>query len=233
MRTRNIVLSLAAGLACTLMAPVASASVVFNLDREFSGGQAPAGSGPWSTITFANNGANNVRMTIQNAFTDTSGIIGLYFNIITSVSNPSALGWGTGNFNAGLSSPGVAPVSFQSATTNPTSDTTFKADGDGFFSFRINWSTGQSPMNTNRVAVFDFSAAGLDESWFNQMSAPGGGNGSYHVAAHAQNTQGQGQGGSGWLGDTNATTVPLPNVAGLGLAGLAGLGVAAGRRRRA
>jgi hypothetical protein len=215
-----------------MLPSVCNASEVYALNTEFSGGQAPAGPAPWVTVTFANNGANNVRMTVQDAFSDTSGIKELYFDIIPTVTNPSSLGWGVGNYNAGLSTPGTAPISFQSALTNPTGDTTFKADGDGFFSFRIDWTPGQSPMNTNHVAVFDFSATGLNETWFNQLSAPGGGNGSYHVAAHVQNTQGAGSGGSGWIGDAGVTSVPLPHAAAMGLAGLTGLALVRRRKSR-
>ena len=219
-------LAITAGLTGAVgLAGSARAQLVFNLNVEFSGGQAPSGAAPWMTATFADNGTNNVRLTIKDNFTGSGNVLGFYFNITPSVSDPASLGWGLANFNSSLSSAGVAPLNFQASTANPSSDTTFKADGDGFFNFLISWKSGQSPMSASTTAVFDFSAPGLTASSFNQSSAPGGGNGSYHTAAHVQNTTGAGNGGSGWIGDTS-----VPGPGGLSIL-FAASALATGRRR--
>lgn len=205
---------------CALLgaAPLACADVVFALNLEFSGGTAPSGTAPWMTGTFAQNGANSVRLTVSNSFLAQEVVTGLYFNI-TTPNLPTAVGV---SYNSGLSSAGTTPDSILRKAANPLADATFKADGDGYFDFRIDWDN--NIFNGNETVVFDLTAPGLLESFFNTDSEPGGGHGSYHMAAHVQQTGGGGS--SGWIGDGGEPpVVPVPSavwLGGIGLAGVAG-----------
>ncbi|MEX2218912.1 MAG: hypothetical protein WD749_09150 [Phycisphaerales bacterium] len=200
----------------------AQADVVYQLNYEFSGAQAPAGSGPWMTVTFAQNGANTVRMTIANSLTGIESVGAFYFNIVQPIL-PTSVGVG---FNGGLSSPGLSGAIFQKAG-NPLSDANFKADGDGYFDFKLTFDS--HAFNGTDVAVFDLTGAGLLESYFAELSEPGGGSGSYHAAAHVQRL-GQNGEDSGWIGD--GVVIPLPPAAWAGLSGLAGVGAIGVIRRR-
>ncbi len=215
-------------LGCALIASAglsANASVVFNLNHEFSGGTAPSGSGPWLTLTFTQNGANNVRLTVESLTTANEFTTNILFNIATTYV-PTNVGFA---FNSGLSSAGTTPDALLRKAANPLADASFKADGDGYFDFRIDYS-GIGAFNGGEHLVFDLSAAGLLESHFNFDSEPGGGNGSYHAAAHVQNTPNGGS-GSGWIGD-GPTVIPLPPAVYSGAASLALASLVVARRRR-
>lgn len=219
---KRVIGAVAAATVATLCSAT-SADVSFGLNLEFSGAVAPAGSGPWMTVTFKQNGANNVRMTIQNALSGTECATKFYFNLVQPML-PTNL---TVAFNNGLSSGGTTPNAILKKTANPLADATFKADGDGYFDFRIDWSN--NVFNGSEKTVFDISGVGLLESHFDAMSEPGGGNGSYHAAAHVQQTGSGGQ-GSGWIGDS-PQIVPIPPAAWAGGATMLGL-IAVRRFRR-
>lgn len=220
---------LAAGTVLSLGAVASANPLSFGLNYEFSGAQAPAGAGPWLQATFTQTGADSVRLTVQNNLSAGEWVSQLLFNISAAhVPTPNAsVGF---TYNSGLSSPATSPSgALLKKATNPGADTTFKADGDGFFDFRINWANGV--FAGGETAVFDLSATGLLVSWFDHVSEPGGGAGAYHVAAHIQgvydpagapgNTE-----GSGWIGNA---IIPLPSAAGLALVGFLAIG---GVRRR-
>lgn len=224
--------ALAAGAALLIATGTATASPIqIELNYEFSGAQAPSGSGPWVIGTFSQNGSG-VRLTVQSNLSGAGEFISeLYFNISNHVSAPSSVDV---QFNGALSSAGVSPSSIlKKGTNNATTGAgvgQFKADGDGWFDYRVNWNS--NVFGGSDVAVFDLSlGSGLQASWFDDFSV-GGDKGAYRMAAHVQgvfkpggdpgNTQ-----GSGYIGDGHV--IPLPAA---GLMGLAGLGLVGCIRRR-
>ena len=100
---------------------------------------------------------------------------------------------------------------------------TFQADGDGIYDLLLDWvNPGPSSGNWNLI----FIRAGLDETDFNALSAPGGGKGPFLAAIHVGDVRGENT-DSGWYAPTNG----VPEPATLILFGL-GAGFIALRKRR-
>jgi hypothetical protein len=216
---RGFSLLLAAVLVGGAAAPASALTITYDLAVEFSNGTPPAGVGPWVTISIDDSvgGPNDVRVTISNA-----GLTGVEFISEVSLNfdpalDPTQLSFSAVNVGA------VAGVGFNTGVD------AFQADGDGKFDILLDLppppGSFAAKFTAGEVLVFDLAyTAPISASSFDFFSAPGGGNGSFHAAAHAQ---GIGAGGaySGWIGDAEA-----PEPAGLGLAVAAALAALVRRR---
>lgn len=190
-----------------------ASTISFGYNLEFSGGQAPAGSGPWMTATFDDHNNTAVPLTLTMASSGMSGsekISDVYFNL-----NP-------------LLTPGslvLSHVSGATATGITLGVDCCKADGDGLYDIKLSFSTSNNNLfQSGQTVVYNITGiSGLTASSFNFFSTPAGGHGPFLAAAHVLNTTGAGSGGSGWIAPT---PVPLPAAAwlfGSGLLGLAGI----------
>jgi hypothetical protein len=200
---RAILLSLVS-LAMVIAISQASA-LTFNLDTEFSGGQAPGGPAPWLTATFSDAGLNHVTMTLS-----ASGLIGF----------ENVSGW---YFN--ISDVFAGSLTFSSPTGGGTFDlptiqqglNAFQAGSDGRYDMLLSFTPGGVPSSVfgaGETLSYDISAIGLTAGDFNHLSQPAGGHGPFFTAAHIQNTTGPGSGGSGWI-----APVPEPSIMSLLIAG--------------
>ena len=158
-----------------------------NLATEISG--ATAASAPIA-VTFDDTViANTVRITMDaSALTADEAITGMYFNYTQDY---SVITW--------------SKVSSDATTSIAMSSDNYKADGDGFFDILFNW--GMPGFDAGDIFIFDASATGISADYFNDMSVPGGGSGTWTVAAHVQSI-GSGE-DSGWMAG-NPASVPEP-----------------------
>lgn len=172
------------------MAISQASALTFNLNTEFSGGQAPAGPPPWLTATFTDGAPNHVTLTLSaSGLTNSENASEWDFNVTDSF---------------------VGNLTFGSETKSGTFDTptisqglnAFKADGDGDYDISFGFTTGgvtTKVFGAGEIDTWDISAIGLTANDFNHLSAPDGGHGPFFSAAHVQNTTGAGSGGSGWI----------------------------------
>jgi hypothetical protein len=182
----------------------ARASITMNLDVEFSGATPPAGATPWLVATFQDQGGGVVRLTM-----DASGLVGTEFvsewsfnlDNVTPL-DPTLLAFTAVDIS---DIPG-----FSTATDIDTGVDAFQADGDGQFDILFNFQTsaGAGQFTSGESIVFDITYGGVgtfNEGSFNFGSAPGGGNGTFHTAAHVQGIGTSGS-GSGWIGNNDRPT---------------------------
>ena len=111
----------------------------------------------------------------------------------------------------------------------------FKADGDGFYDILLSFSSGGNVNKTftqGDILEYTISAPGLTATSFDFLSAPAGGHGPFHLAAHIQNTGGGED--SGWVTDSTGGSliVPEPTSATLALLAMSMLLVALSRHWR-
>lgn len=180
-------------------AQLQGATLLYELDFEFSGGSEPVGPKPWVTSQFSDIDANTVKLQINAANLSGSEFIrNFYFNFHPDI-DPSTLS--ITKSGGSLSS----NVDINLGTNK------FKADGDGYFDVRLDFAT---PANQDRFTAGDSvefeitSRNPIDVSLFNFDSVLGGGNGTYYAASHIQGIGPRGE-NSGWIGDGNGD-VPVP-----------------------
>lgn len=215
---RSTVLA-AAALALLAATPVAALTLSYDLNYEFSGASAPSGPTPWVTITIDDSfgGPNDVRVTISNVnITGVEFVSEVSLNLDPTL-DPTQLSFSAVNTSA------VASVGFNTGVD------AFQADGDGKFDILLSLPPPPGAFSAKFTAgesiVFDLSyTAPISAASFDFFSAPGGGAGSYHAAAHVQGIGEDGE-ESGWIGDGDAVEPSL-----LGLLALGGLALL-GRRR--
>lgn len=207
-----------------LTAPAQSAIISYDLDFEFSGGSEPAGTPPWVTVNFNDfDTPGSVDLTIStNGLVSTEIVNSFYINFDPSLD----LGQLVFTPNAG----NTAVANSISTGTNA-----FQADGDGQFDILFDYppppGNGATLFGANETIVYSItSSEAITASSFDFFSAPGGGNGSFHAAAHILRIGENGQ-SSGWIGDGGAPPV-VPEPATMLLFGIGTAGFAAFSRRR-
>ena len=193
--------------------PAQATIITYDLDFEFSGATRPESSPlPWLRATFDDaNTSGSVTLTMEALnLTDAEKISEWYFNFDPAL-NISSLGI--------LYDTGFAANSVDQGING------YKADGDGYFDILFHFETsGANRFTANKSSVYNFTLDGITAGSFDFSSAPSGGNGSWHTAAHIQGI-GDNDADSGWIGG-GFTSVPEPAtmlLLGGGLIGLAGL----------
>ena len=173
----------------------------FVLHNEFSGGQQPVGS---LQVDITNSGANAVDLKITSLLSGTEFLDELYLNLDPAL-NPSLLSFGvtarTGSFGPLVG--GTDPVVSKGVNA-------FDADGGG--SYDINFQFDIAPPgdrfnNSDSITYHVTGITGLDESDFNFLAAPHGGNGVFTAAAHIQGV-GPNADGSGFIAPNGVPGVP-------------------------
>lgn len=207
--------------------PLSSAGIVTHeLDYEFSGATAPAGSTPWLEATFDDSfgGANTVRLTME---------------AVNLVGTEYVSEW-LFNFDPTLDPTQLTFAVVDNSDSVPNSISTgvnaFAADGDGYFDVRFVFppppGTFPQKFTAAEEVIYDITyVAPISASSFDFFSAPGGGAGTYKSAAHVQGIGPTGD-DSGWIGPRDGA---IPEPAGLIvwsiLAGVVGVAVACRRRK--
>jgi hypothetical protein len=229
---RLIVATLTLLLGTSIYASASTVTIILN--TEFSGGTAPAGPAPWATVTFKDTGLNTVELTMQIGSGVGAGafVTDWYFNLDPLFGAPTGLNIASLNTSA----VGNTLWTASQKAANPSSDATFKADGDGFFDVRLDFTGTGANGGANRFTAgesvsFTLTGTNLSAASFDFLSEPGGGNGSWTTAAHMQ---GLVNGGSGWIGGTTVGSNPtgIPEPSSIILLGTALIGAAVVRRRK-
>lgn len=208
---KKSVMGLCVGLALCLAAlPAQAATVTYQLNYIFSPQPGTVSPQPLATVTL-NDGAPTdtfVDFTITNLAGAGTRFDSLYFNFSHGSFNPNQLTFSNISAAAGTYSTLLA------ATTTSTSPS-LRADGDGFYDGRFEY-TGPNFLANGQTLSFRLSLAGenLNVTNFNFLSLPGPGigPGSFTLASHVQNMPG---GASVWVG----TPAPVPVPAAIWLFG--------------
>ena len=236
--SRRLLTAMAVAIGMLCVAESAKADFYeIRLFREFSGSGTLNGSAenPYATILFEQDGSNlEVTVTaLDNAAPDYGKISDLYFNLTQGGTSGTATGFTV------LTGDVTAPAITFNNRDNPTADTSFKADGDGFFDVRISLASGGSGA-FNPGESFSFVLGGIPGLTLNSIvdvsqGGPVGKNG-FLGAAHIQ---GFSNDGSGWYeGDVYdddgnvVSSVPEPTGILLALFGVANMGLVVRRFRR-
>lgn len=214
-------LGMAACVILTLAAGAQADSVTFVMDNPFSGSGTPTGA---PKVTIDDEGtAGSVKFIFDATDLGPSSefIAKWYFN-----TNVALLG---GTFSAFTNIIGtVGSIDLDRAFN--TTDSDFKADGDGYYDWVFDFAnSGSSRFQDGEKFSFVYSAPGITAQTFNVlgMSGPGSNHGPFKTAVHVQGIGPYGT-QSLWISETAGTTggggtqVPEPAFALLALLGFAG-----------
>ena len=186
-------------------ASTAQASVIsFDLSIEFSGATPPEGTPPWLNATFEDSGVDQVTLTLSTPnLTDAESVKEWAFNL-NPIYDPTDL----------VFSEPSRTGTFEPASPDITTGTNFwKADGDGYFDIKIQFSHVDGLSKRfgvgDGVAYTISGIVGLTAESFDFISEPGGGHGGYETAAHVLSI-GPTDDDSGWV-----TATPEPATLGL------------------
>jgi len=181
----------------------AEATISYSLDFIFSG-QQPGNTGPWGTISFTTVGSDTlVTMTALNGATGLAAGEFITF-------------WGFNTTDTSFGVPGTvsgAASGTIAVCADPCSSAGFKADGDGFYNIVVSFTDANDPGRLTAGETVAFTVTGALEGSFNDLSAPGGGNGTYNSAIHIQGIP---TNCSAWVG--NSTSPNTSAEAGAGAA---------------
>jgi hypothetical protein len=206
-------------LALALCASMAGA-VTVGFQHEFSGGVNCANPVTGCSTLEATGFAGGVHFTLTGTMAPGEFITGLY-----------------GNFNGAgpIVATNFSGTGLNAFNSYAFSSNAFKADGDGFFDWKIDLSSNPPRFDGTDTLSWDFLGVTLPS--FNSISVNGSeGKDGFLFATHAQ---GLAYGGSGWFNGQltptstpfDVTPVPEPETYALMLAGLAVVGSIARRRK--
>lgn len=193
-----------------MAAPSHATSITYELNYEFSGATQPTGATPWLTATFDDGGGTGtVTLTMESSGLSADEFVRFWYF----------------NFDPDLDATDLTIVNTdgEEAVSVEKGENSFKADGDGFFDilFTFDNAPPSDRFTANLTSVYVFTLAGITASSFDFSSVQGGGNGTYHTAAHIQTIGPDEE--SGWIGDKpedvpdGGTTLSLLGGALLGL----------------
>ena len=222
---RQLLAVTALGTAICFVASTARATTMqANIDQVFSGTATPIGNQPWLTATFDDAApglsAGQVKVTLSiTGLVAPQKVDGWYINVDDGVS-------------AGTSGTAIDPttLSFSAPTKVGTFDdptinlgtNAFKADGDGLYDIRFDFSTsnGHEFGAGDSVSYIITGPATLNADSFTFLSKPAGGVGPFYEAAHILSI---GQGGNSvWASPTQGPGNPVPEPSAIFLALVAG-----------
>src|SRR5262245_3418834 len=229
-RFRHLLAVLAFGAALTSVSSVARATVIqANIDQVFSGTATPIGSQPWLTATFDDMFpgalAGQVQVTLSiTGLVAPQKVDGWYINVDDGVSQGTS---GTAIDPTTLTFSAPTKVgAFDDPTINLGTNA-YKADGDGLYDIRFDFSTsnGHEFGAGDSVSYVITGPSFMNADSFTFLSKPAGGVGPYYEAAHILSI---GQGGNSvWASPTQrpGNPVPEPSAIVLGcIGGCAALG---------
>jgi hypothetical protein len=211
---------------CSVLALVAGdarATVMqANIDQVFSGTATPVGNQPWLTAMFDDTGlpAGQVKVTLTvSGLVAPEKVDGWYINVgPDSEQTPGAIN-PIDPTSLTFSAPTKVGI-FDDPTIN-LGNNAFKADGDGLYDIRFDFSTsnGHDFGAGDSVSYIVTGPASMNADSFTYLSKPAGGVGPYYEAAHILSI---GQGGNSvWASPTTGPGNPVPEPAAivLGLVG--------------
>jgi len=226
MRNKPSILAKGAGLVAMFSLNAGAVQIDLALETTFSGVSPASTNTPWMCAQFTTVG-NDVLFTLTAPnLTDPEGAEKFYFNFDDTL-DVSSLSFGSPTTSGSFMNPSV---NIRGANQN---DSAFKADGDGYYDIRLDFTTGGNTSDTfgngdEITYLISYGPGAITEADFAFESIPGGGTGTYYAAAHVQNTGGEGS--SAWIGATEVTPIPEPSSIALASLGLAGLGALTKRR---
>jgi hypothetical protein len=205
---RGVVVGVVLVLAAWFGPAKANASgILFQFDTPFPSDPNPTGSGPWTDASFVNVTPGTVLLTVTNV-NFSSG------EFLKGSSGPGAGGALFFNINPG-DNPANLVFTLESSNgsygpTVSTGENAFKADGDGYYDIRIDFSGNSFSVNSS-ITYQITGIAGLTAADFEYESAPGGGSGPFYAAAHVQGLP-PNNSNSTWIepGNGPVPIVPVP-----------------------
>lgn len=223
MRRLPVLMTAALLLAATPNVPVHAAHIAFNLSIEYSGADAPEGPAPWLRVEFNDfGGSGSVEMTMT-----ASNLVGTEFVTDWRLNLDPAL-----DATDLIFSTPTKLGSFASPVISTGTNFTM-APGDGNYDILVAFDNAPPVNRFGAGESIRYTITGiptLTATSFAFLSAPGGGNGPYHTAAHVQGIGNNGN-GSGQITNGDILIV-IPEPGSCALAGALLASLMARRSRR-